>query len=102
MGYGICPNCDEKIVFKKEPEIGIQVLCGTCQIEFVVTWLNPIELDIIDFEEIPTDDVFDNYDDFENYDIPEEFVDDADVETFQKIWKNKRGGNHGNGKVQEK
>ncbi len=27
MGYGTCPNCENKVVFESEPEIGVHVLC---------------------------------------------------------------------------
>lgn len=102
MGYGTCPNCENKVVFEKEPEIGIHVLCEACQTESVITWLNPIELAIIDYEDYDSYDDFEDFEDYEEYDTPEEYLDEVEVETFQKIKKNKRGGYHGNGQNQEK
>ena len=102
MGYGICPNCDKKVIFEKEPEIGIHVLCETCQTELVITWLNPIELALIDYEEYETDGESEIIEDFEEYENEGIYADEPEVETFQKIKRKNRGGYNGNGQTQKK
>ena len=95
MGYGICPNCENKVIFEKEPEIGIHVLCETCQTELVISWLNPIELAIIEYDDYEPDYDSRNFDDYDDYKSYEEYADEIEVETFQKIKKNNRGGYYG-------
>lgn len=105
MGYGICPNCDNKVMFEKEPVIGVHVLCETCQTELVISWLNPIELAIIEYEDYEPDDgsrKYDEYDDFDDYLTDEEYADESEVEIYQNIRKNKRGGYNGKEQYQKK
>ncbi len=84
MGFGICPNCDEKVILEIEPEIGIQVVCETCLAELAIIWLNPIELMFSDYEEY------------------RKYPDEPEFETFQKIKKVNKGGKDGNGHNQKK
>lgn len=101
MEYGICPNCEKKVIFEKEPEFGLHVLCETCQTESVITWLNPIELELIDSEEFQTDEEFEEFEDYENNEQYGKFADEEEVETFQKIKKRNKGGYYGSRQTQE-
>ena len=83
MTFGVCPNCEKKVDVGSEPEIGNHYLCETCRADLVITWLNPMELSIIDYEDYG------------------QFEDDLYGEVFQKI-KKKKGENYGNGKTQKK
>jgi hypothetical protein len=74
MGFGFCPNCENKVDIMAEPELGLHVMCKACQMELVIIWLNPIELSLIDYE------------DYEIYD------DEPYIENFQKIKKKQKGG----------
>jgi lysine biosynthesis protein LysW len=40
-----CPECDTKITFKKEPELGQRVTCRECSEILEVVELDPLELD---------------------------------------------------------
>jgi hypothetical protein len=84
MGYGICPNCDEKVILEIEPEIGTRVICETCLADLVITWLNPIELMLSDYEDY------------------KKFPDEPEFDSFQKIKKVNKGGKNGNGQNQKK
>jgi hypothetical protein len=43
-----CPNCKGDIEVREDPAIGLQLLCRHCSTEFVVTWLFPLTLDLVD------------------------------------------------------
>ena len=104
MEHGTCPNCEKKVIFEKEPEFGLHVLCETCQTESVITWLNPIELELIDYEEFQTDEEFEEFEDFEEYENHLQygkFAAEEEVETFQKIKKKNKGGYNGSRQNQE-
>jgi hypothetical protein len=83
MVYSICPECDHKVDVGEDPEIGSHLFCETCLADLVVTWLNPIELMIIDKDDYPQNDA------------------DSFSENFQKIRK-KKGETHASWKTQEK
>jgi len=102
MDHGICPNCANKVILEEKPEFGIHVLCETCQTELVITWLNPVELELIDYEEYEEYENYEDFEDSENNEDEENFEDEPEVETFQKIKKGNRGGYHGNGQTKEK
>lgn len=40
-----CPECDTRITFKKQPELGQQVTCRECGEVLEVVELEPLELD---------------------------------------------------------
>ena len=77
MSFGICPNCEHKVDFDVEPEIGLRALCKSCRNALVIIWLNPIELSIADYE------------DYEIYE------DEPYIDNFQKIKKKQKGESDG-------
>ena len=104
MDYGICPNCENDVLLEEEPAFGIHVLCETCQTELVITWLNPIELELIDYEEYEEYEEFEKdeyYEDSENDEEDEKFSGEPQVESFQKIKKGNSGSSNGNGQTQK-
>jgi hypothetical protein len=41
----ICPECDTKVYFERQPKIGERVLCRKCKSILAVIRLMPLELD---------------------------------------------------------
>ncbi len=75
-----------------------------CQTELVITWLNPIELAMINYEDYETDDDFvdfDNYEKDEDYGI---YPDEPYPDNYEKIKKsnNHKGGYNASRKKQER
>lgn len=56
MVYSICPECDHKVDVGEDPEIGSHLYCETCLAGLGVTWLNLIELMIIERDDYPQND----------------------------------------------
>ena len=44
----ICQYCKSRIDLNREPAFGDHLLCRTCNIEYMIAWLNPIELSPLD------------------------------------------------------
>lgn len=66
-----CLNCDNQLEFDDEVEVGDVAECDSCDSEFEVIGLDPIELDDLeDEEEEEEDSIVD--DDFEEYDEDDE------------------------------
>jgi len=95
MGQSLCPNCDQKVFINNEPEIGDHVMCETCHTELVVTWLNPLELLIIDYEDYESFDNYEDYEEDEEEDLEDDFIDEPLVENFEKIKKSKNNKEYG-------
>ena len=47
-----CPECQQPIDLVSNLNIGQQATCKSCNTDFVVTWLFPINLDYLDVAEI--------------------------------------------------
>jgi lysine biosynthesis protein LysW len=59
-----CAECESRIYFNTEPEIGTVVTCKECGTKLEVIELNPIELDWV------YDDYYERaYDDYDEYDL---------------------------------
>jgi hypothetical protein len=43
-----CPECQQRIDLVSDPNIGQQTTCQSCNTDFVVTWLFPVNLDYLD------------------------------------------------------
>jgi ribosomal protein L37AE/L43A len=48
-----CPVCASRIVFAAGPKIWQQQKCPACGLVSEVVWLYPVELDVLDEQEIP-------------------------------------------------
>jgi hypothetical protein len=61
MGLVKCQYCESRIDFNKEPEFGEHILCQYCQAEYMVFWLNPIELSSIHGDKYDDDSYLDSF-----------------------------------------
>jgi hypothetical protein len=55
MSKGFCPNCEIEVDVSDSPRVGQKVTCKACHSDSVIVWLNPIELEIIDYDEFDED-----------------------------------------------
>ena len=58
-----CVECESRIFFNTEPEIGAVTTCRECGTKLEVVELNPIELDWL-YEDYDDDEI-DNYDEYD-------------------------------------
>ena len=48
----LCPECQQPIDLVSDLNIGQQATCQSCNTDFVVTWLFPVNLDYLDGAEV--------------------------------------------------
>lgn len=64
MKFAECPNCDAMVDVGDSPLVGNYVKCPSCDLELMIVWLNPLELDFTYY----ADDegyIYEDYSDFE-------------------------------------
>ena len=45
MKFSECPNCERMVIVGKNPRMGQQVVCNSCNTKLEIYLLDPIELD---------------------------------------------------------
>lgn len=62
MSDTVCLSCDGKISVKATPKIGLRVQCPSCEAEFEVVRLTPLELawPVDDYEDEVEDEAYDD------------------------------------------
>jgi len=61
--YARCAECESRIYFSREPEIGTIVTCRECGTKLEVIEQNPIELDWVSYDY--QERAYDSYEDFD-------------------------------------
>lgn len=51
MPRAACPACDNTFSIPGKLHLGQKVLCSSCDAHLQVVWLDPLELDWVDYEE---------------------------------------------------
>lgn len=74
MAVSTCPSCEAKVELGAHPRLGQRVICGFCNTELEVAWLDPVELDWPFDEEDDVD--YDDESSYDYYDEPYEEVED--------------------------
>lgn len=77
MAVATCPGCDEDIQIAGKARLGQTIICTRCGARLEVIAVNPLELDWA-FDE--SEDLEEEYDDFDDFDYEEE---DEEFEDFE-------------------
>ena len=65
-----CPECEGKITFPKQPDLGHRFNCQHCDADIEVVWLDPLSLDWA-FDEDFDEDYEEDYD--YDYDVDSDY-----------------------------
>lgn len=84
MPHVYCLDCDRKIILHTDVRVGDQVTCSSCDAEFQIISLSPVEIDWL-FDGYEDDD-----DDYEDWDDEYEDEDDEEEEWMHLVAKQRR------------
>ncbi|MCB0074583.1 MAG: hypothetical protein KDE20_24125 [Caldilineaceae bacterium] len=84
MPHVYCLDCDRKIILHTDVRVGDQVICSSCDAEFQIVNLTPVEIDWL-FDGYEDDD-----DDYDDWDDDEEYEDEEEEEWTHLISKQRR------------